>query len=187
MTIPTTSARPRCAAPARPRRRTFAVVLALTVALLGIALLAWLAINPVAQPGDASAVHAAFLGYTNNAAGKQVVVFSITNRSQLAVRREWYYEVQVLTGGNWAPQPTVQLPYGYGPVIHPNQSEIWTINVPTAAGRWRVWFPYVAYHGRLREMKTAIRRELRGLGLPFKTSGASYIGLTDEVQPPRSP
>jgi hypothetical protein len=158
------------------------MALSLAIVLLGFGGLVWLVMKPSAQRGNASAVSAAFLGYTNNAAGKRIVVFRINNRSPLAVRREWYYEVQVLTGGNWAPQPTVFLPYARGPVIPPNQSEIWTINAPTAPGRWRVWFPYVEHQTRFQEMKETIRAKLRGLGLPLKSSGVTYMGLTDEVE-----
>ena len=56
------------------------------------------------------------------------------------------------------------------------------IDVPAAAGRWRGWFPYVEFHGPVREVKKWLRRELRGLGLPFKDSEASYMGLTEEVE-----
>lgn len=178
------SDQPLSVVPARCGRRTFAIALALTVMLLGIGLLALLVITPAKPVGDASAVSAAFLGYTNNAAGKRVAVFSINNRSAIAVRRQWYYEVQVFSGTKWAPQPTVHLPYARGPVIPPNQSEIWTINAPAADGRWRVWFPYVEDHGRLRQMKKTIRGKLRGLGLPFKDSEPSYMGLTPEMDPP---
>jgi hypothetical protein len=170
--------------PARRGRRTFAIALALTVVLLGIGLLALLVITPTKPMGDASAVSAAFLGYTNNAAGKRVAIFSINNRSPLAIRREWYYEVQVLSGTTWAPQPTVRLPWARQPVILPNQSEIWTINAPSADGKWRVWFPYVEHQTRFQDMKETIRRKLRRLGLPLKGTGVTYTGLTDEVDPP---
>jgi hypothetical protein len=170
--------------PAHRGRRTFAIALALTVLLLGIGLLALLVITPARPVGNASAVSAAFLGYTNNAVGKRIAVFSINNRSPIAVRRQWYYEVQVFSGTTWAPQPTVHLPYGLGPIIPPNQSEIWTINAPAAGGKWRVWFPYVEDHGRLRQMKKTIRGKLRGLGLAFKDSEPTYMGLTAEVDPP---
>jgi len=154
------------------------------VALLGIGLMALLVIAPTKPAGDASAVSGAFLGYTNNSAGKQIAIIRIHNRSPIAIRRQWYYEVQALTNGTWKPQPTVHLPYARGPVIPPNESELWTMNAPAAEGRWRLWFPYVEDHGRLREMKKAIRRKLRGLGLPFKDSEPTYMGLTEEVEPP---
>ena len=158
--------------------------MALVLVLLILGVVAFLLITPSRPPGNASAVLATFLGYTNDAAGKRVVTFSINNRSPLAIRRQWYYEVQVLTNGTWKPQPTVHLRYKHGPVIAPNQSEIWTINAPVAEARWRVWFPYVEYHGPIREMKKKIRRELRSLGLRFKDSEPSYMGLTEEVEPP---
>jgi hypothetical protein len=170
-------------APPRRGRTTFAIALALAVMLLGIGLVAWLVIAPAKSVGDASAVSAGFLGYTNNGAGKRVAVFRIHNRSALAIRRQWYYEVQVLTSGTWVPQPTVRLPYARGPVISPNQSEIWTINAPAANGKWRVWFPYVEHQTRLQEIKETIRRKLRNLGLRLKGSGVTYTGLTDEVSP----
>src|SRR5688572_7360864 len=174
---------PRSIRPPR-RPRAFRIAVALVLALMVLGVLALLLITPSRPPGDASAVSAKFLGYTNNAAGTRVAVFSITNRSSIAIRRQWYYEVQVLTNGTWKPQPTVRFRYGHGPVIAPKQSEIWTINAPVAEGRWRVWFPYVEYHGPMRETKKWVRRELRGLGLPFKDSEPSYMGLTEEVQPP---
>jgi len=169
-----------------PSRRARRIVLTTVVALavLLLALLAGLVMRPNPREGTAVAVSATFVGYTNNAAGTRVVIFSINNRSPLAIRREWYYEVQVLTGGTWAPQPTVRLPYARGPVIPPNQSEIWTINAPSADGKWRVWFPYVEHRTRFQEMKETIRRKLRGLGLPLKGTGVTYTGLTDEVEPP---
>src|SRR5688500_12331215 len=173
---------PPSIAPAR--RGRFAIALALAVVLLGIGLLVWLVITPAKPAGDASAVSAAFLGYTNNAAGTRVAIFRINNRSPLAIRREWYYEVQVRTGSSWTPQPTVRLPYARGPVILPNQSEIWTIKAPSADGKWRVWFPYVEHQTRFQEMKGTIRRKLRNLGLPLKGTGVTYTGLTDEVEPP---
>ena len=160
----------------------FALALVFAVVLLGIGFVVWVMIKPSKPAGDASAVSAAFLGYTNNGAGKRVAMFSITNRSPIAIRRQWYYEVQVLTNGTWKPQPTVHLPLDHGPIIAPNQSEIWTIDAPAAEGRWRTWFPFVEYHGPVREMKKWIRRELRGLGLPFKDSEATYMGLTEEVE-----
>ena len=170
--------------PARRGPKTFRIGVGLVLVLIILGLLALLLITPSRPPGDASAVLATFLGYTNNPAGKRVVMFSINNRSPIAIRRQWYYEVQVLANGTWKPQPTVHLPFALGPLIPPNQSEIWTINAPAADGRWRLWFPYVEDHGRLREMKKAIRRKLRGLGLPFKDSEPSYMGLTEEVNPP---
>ena len=153
--------------------------------MIFLGLLALVLITPSRPPGDASAASARFLGYTNNPAGTRVAVFSITNRGSFTMRRQWYYEVQVLTNGTWKPQPTVRLPRALRPLIRPNQSEIWTINEPLVEGRWRVWFPYVEDHGRVREMKKAIRRELRSLGLPFKDSEPTYMGLTEEVEPPR--
>ena len=159
------------------------MVVALVLVLLILGVVAFLLITPSRPPGNASAVLATFLGYTNDAAGKRVVTFSINNRSPLAIRRQWYYEVQVLTNGAWKPQPTVRFPYGHGPVIAPNKSEIWTIDAPAAEARWRLWFPYVEYHGPVREMKKKIRRELRSLGLRFKDSEPSYMGLTEEVEP----
>jgi hypothetical protein len=147
-------------------------------------LLALLLMTPGRPPGDASAVSATFLGYTNNAAGRRVAVFSINNRSPIAIRRQWYCEVQVLTNGTWKPQPTVRFRYRHGPVIAPKQSEIWTINAPSVEGRWRVWFPYVEYHGPMRETRKWVRRKLRSVGLPFKESEPSYMGLTEEVEPP---
>jgi len=172
------------AAPARGGRSAFAIALTATVMLLGIGLLALLVIPPAKPVGDASAVSAAFLRYTNNTAGEQVAMFSINNRSRIAIRRQWYYEVQVLTNGTWKPEPTVHLRYRHGPVIPPNQSEVWTIAAPAADNRWRLWFPYVEDHGRLRQMKATIRRKLRGLGLPFKDFEPTYMGLTAEVDPP---
>jgi hypothetical protein len=159
------------------------MVVALVLVLLILGVVAFLLITPSRPPGNASAVLATFLGYTNDAAGKRVVTFSINNRSPLAIRRQWYYEVQVLTNGTWKPQPTVHLRYEHGPVIAPNESEIWTIHAPAAEARWRLWFPYVEYHGPVREMKKKIRRELRSLGLRFKDSEPSYMGLTEEVEP----
>jgi hypothetical protein len=175
---------PQSVAPVRRGWRTFATVVALATVLMILGVLALLLITPSRPTGDASAVSAKFLGYTNNAAGTQVVMFSISNRSSIAIRRQWYYEVQVLTNGTWKPQPTVHLRYGHGPVIAPNQSESWTINEPLVEGRWRVWFPYVEYHGPARQMKKWVRRELRSLGLPYKNSEPSYMGLTEEVEPP---
>lgn len=166
-------------------RKAFAIAVASVVALVGISLLVLLVIKPTAPEGSAAAVSARFLGYTNNAAGKRVAVFSINNRSPLAIRRQWYYEVQVVSNGTWNPQPTVRFRYGHGPIIPPNQSEIWTIDAPAADSRWRVWFPYVEDHGPWREMKKTIRRKLRGLGLPLKNNEFSYMGLTDEVEPER--
>src|SRR5688572_26176 len=163
--------------PTRRRPRAFWIGMALVLVLLILGVLAFLLITPSRPPGNASAVSATFLGYTNDAAGKRVVTFSINNRSPLAIRRQWYYEVQVLTNGiqrrikstdspnvrrpliKFKREPTVRFRYGHGPVIAPNQSEIWTINAPAAEARWRLWFPYVEYHGPVKEMKKKIRRE----------------------------
>ena len=158
------------------------MALSLAIVLLGAGLLVWLVMKPSIPVGSASAVSGAFIGYTNNAVGQRLAVFSINNRSPLGVRREWYYEVQVLTAGSWVPQATVRLPFARGPVILPNSNEVWTIKAPVADGKWRVWFPYVEHQTRLQEAKETIRRKLRGLGLPFKSSGVTYVGLTDEVE-----
>jgi hypothetical protein len=155
----------------------------LAVVLL-FGLLAVLVMLPTRPRGDASAISTTFVGYTSNAAGKRVAVFSIHNRSPLAIRRQWYYEVQVLTGSKWTPQPTVRLPYAHGPVIPPNQSEIWTINAPVANARWRMWFPYEEDRTRFQEMKETVRRKLRSFGLRFKSHEVTYTGLTPEVEPP---
>src|SRR5688500_15186369 len=122
---------PEIVVPALRSGRTFTIGLTMAVVLLGIGLLVWLVITPARPAGDASAVSGAFLGYTNNADGKQIAIIRINNRSPIAIRRQQYYEVQVLTNGTWRPQPTVHLPYARGPVIPPNESEIWTINAPT--------------------------------------------------------
>ena len=151
--------------------------------LLGIGLLALLVITPARPVGNAAAVSAAFLGYTNNAAGKRVAIFSINNRSPLPIRRERYYETHVLTGGIWVPQPTVHLPYARGPVIPSNQSEVWTIDVPAREGRWRVCFPYVEHQTQFEEMKEAIREKLRGLGFRLRRARPTYAGFSDEVAP----
>jgi hypothetical protein len=166
-----------------PLRRKFVIAFTLAVVLL-LGLLAVLVMLPNRPPGDASAVFATLVGYTNNPVGKRVAVFNINNRNPVAIRRLWYYEVQVLTGSKWTPQPTVRLPYAHGPVIPPNQSEIWTINAPTADARWRVWFPYEENRTRFREMKETVRRKLRAFGLRFKSHEVTYTGLTPEVEPP---
>ena len=110
-------------------------------------------------------------------------MFSINNRSALPIRRERYYEAHVLTNGTWKPQPTVHLPYARGPVIGPNQSEVWTIDVPAREGRWRVVFPYVEHQTQFEEMKEAIRKKLRGLGFQLRRARPTYAGFSDEVAP----
>ena len=157
------------------------MVLVLVPMILG--LLALLLITPSRPQGDASAVSATFLGYTNNAAGTRVAIFSINNRSPLPIRRERYYETHVLTDGTWKPQPSVHLPYARGPVISPNQSEVWTIDVPAREGRWRVVFPYVEHQTQFEEMKEAIRKKLRGLGFRPRKARPTYAGFSDEVAP----
>ena len=169
-------------APVRRGRRTFAIAMALAMVLLILGgLLALLLITPDRPQGDASAVSATFLGYTNNAAGARVAVFSISNRSPLPIRRERYYETHVLIDGIWKPQPSVHLPYARSPVIPPNQSEVWAIDVPAKEGRWRVCFPYVEHQTQLEEMKEAIRKKLRGLGFRLRGPRPTYAGFSDEV------
>ena len=179
----TVADQPKSVVPVRRGRRTFAIAVALAVVLMILGLLALLLITPSGPTGDASAVSATFLGYTNNSAGTRVAVFSINNRSQFPIRRERYYETHVLTNGTWAPQPTVHLPYARGPVIPPNQNEVWTIDVPAREGRWRVVFPYVEHQTPFEEMKEAIRKKLRGLGFRSRRPRPTYAGFSDEVAP----
>ena len=89
----------------------------------------------------------------------------------------------MLTNGAWKPQPVVHLPYARGPVIPPNQSEVWTIDVPGKEGRWRVVFPYVEHQTQFEEMKESIRKKLRGLGFQLRRPRPTYAGFSDEVAP----
>jgi hypothetical protein len=175
---------PQSVAPVRRGRRTFAIAVALALVLMIIlGVLALLLITPGGPQGDASAVSATFLGYTNNAVGTRVAIFNINNRSPLAIRRQWYYEVQVLTNGTWKPEPTVRLPYARGPVIPPNESEVWTIDVPARGGQWRVVFPYVEHQTQFEEMKEVIRKKLGALGFRQRKPRPGYAGFSNEVAP----
>jgi hypothetical protein len=175
---------PQSVASVRRGRRTFAIAVALALVLMMIlGVLALLLITPGGPQGDASAVSATFLGYKNNAVGTRVAIFRINNRSPLPIRRERYYETHVLTNGTWKPQPSVHLPYARSPVIPPNQSEVWTIDVPAKDGRWRVVFPYVEHQTQFEEMKEAIRKKLRGLGFRLRSARPTYAGFSDEVAP----
>lgn len=126
--------------------------------------------------GNAAAVSATFLSYSNDPSGVRLAVFRISNHSQIPIRRENYYEIHIQSGSGWTNQPTVFLPLNAaGPVVRPNQSEIFSIKAPVVGTRWRLCYPY-------EEREGWIRRVRRELGLPSKHVRGSYAGFTDAIE-----
>jgi hypothetical protein len=127
--------------------------------------------------GNAAAVYGSFLYYSNDASGSRMAVFRISNHSQLPIRRERYYQIDIRDDAGWTNLPTMYLrSTSPRPVVRPTQSEIFSIAVPVAGRRWRLCYPY-------EEHQSWIRRVRLKLGLPSKHQPGSYAGFTDAVGP----
>ena len=144
--------------------------LAVIVVIIG-ALAAWVLFQSPRQRSpnrpDASVT---FLGYTNDAPGRRLARFAVTNLSALAVARSPKCLIWIApSAGGWAPQSVVLFPgFPRSRVLGAGTSEIVTIAPPTNQSPWRISLYVSDDVGPAWIIKRLVNAALLRVGLPAR-------------------
>jgi hypothetical protein len=139
-------------------QKHFYIIFALLMAVL-VATVVTIAYSPPPRP---AIVPVTLRGYTNNAAGQQLALFSVNNLGPTTVRREGHYQIQAQTSAGWT---NFLDGYFAGSFLPAGATE--TIQVPTPTNQpvWRISFLVYPDAGKSQVVKMAVTGALISIGL----------------------
>jgi hypothetical protein len=159
-------------------RMTKTIFIAFGVILVAVAgLLTWIALQPPAVRPSATVI---FGGYTNDAAGMRLAVFTVSNTSVSSVRRLSHYWIQIPTSKRWTNISEGWFSCGTS-VLPSGGTEVVTVVVPTNQASWRPRLTMTPDVGALRDMMDSLMAAARNAGLPTRSRKMTYSASSDWI------
>jgi hypothetical protein len=154
------------------------MLVAIGVIFLAVAgLFVCVALQP---PSTRPRVTIAFGGYTNDAAGRRLAAFTVSNASLSAVRRLSHYRIQILTSTRWTNISGGWLSGGAS-ILPPSGAETVMVVAPPNQTSWRPWFAVSPDVGMVKDMMGSVIDAARSLGLPTRYRKTMYGAYSDWI------